>query len=106
MSQPNIIKLSQTVWELGPAQNFGIRGDKYIIEKVSTLEHDMPTGLYLCLYQILSKYFKPTKQEFGSEIQSREVNKTTTAEVVPLARNTPTGPYLCLYKILSNYFKP
>ena len=30
MSPSNIIKLSQTVWELWPAQNFGFRGDKYI----------------------------------------------------------------------------
>ena len=34
MSLSKIIKLSQTIWELWPAQDFGIRGDKYIMEKV------------------------------------------------------------------------
>ena len=37
MSPPNIIKLSQTVWELWPAQDFGFRGDKYIKQKLSFL---------------------------------------------------------------------
>ena len=44
----------------------------------------MPTGPCLCLFQMLSKYFKPNTQEFGLEIHSREVTKTTTAEVVLL----------------------
>ena len=35
----------------------------------------MPTGPYLCLYQILSKYFKPHTQEFGLEIHSGEVTR-------------------------------
>ena len=61
-----IIKLSQTVWELWPAKDFGIRGDNNG-ESESTLEHDMPTGPYLCLYQI-SKYFKPHTQGFSLEI--------------------------------------
>ena len=90
MSLPKIIKLSQTVWELWPAQDFGIRGDKYIMEKVRVLLYDMPTGPYLCLYQILSKYFKLHTQGFRLEIHSGEVNKkTTTAEVVSLAYDTP-----------------
>ena len=42
-------------------------------ESESTLEHDMPIGPYLCLYQIFSKYFKPHSQEFGLEIHSGEV---------------------------------
>ena len=33
----------------------------------------MPTGPYLCLYQILTKYFKPHTQEFGLEIHSGEI---------------------------------
>ena len=33
----------------------------------------MPTGPYLCLYQILSKYFKPHTQELGLEIHSGKV---------------------------------
>ena len=34
MSLPNIIKLSQTVWELWPAPDFSFRGDKYIMKIV------------------------------------------------------------------------
>ena len=64
MFLPIIIKLSQTVWELWPAEDFGFRGHKNIMKKVRvvSLASDMPTGTYLCLYKILSKYFKP----FGS----------------------------------------
>ena len=35
----------------------------------------MPTGHYLCLYQTLTKYFKPHTQEFGLEIHSGEVTR-------------------------------
>ena len=35
----------------------------------------MPTGPYLCLYQTLTKYFKPHTQEFGLEIHSGEVTR-------------------------------
>ena len=70
MSQPKIIKFSQTVWELWPAQDFGIRGDNNG-ESESTLEHAMPTGLY----QILSKYFKPHTQGLSLEIHSGEVTR-------------------------------
>ena len=47
-----IIKLFQTVWELWPGHDFGIRGYKYIREKKVRvlLGHDMPTGPNLCLY--------------------------------------------------------
>ena len=44
-------------------------------ERESTLEHDSPSGPYLCLYQILSKYFKPHTQEIGLEIHSGEVTR-------------------------------
>ena len=35
----------------------------YIMKKVRDvfLANNMPTGPYLCLYQILSKYFKPLR---------------------------------------------
>ena len=87
MSLPKIIKLSQTVQELWPAQDFCIRGDNNE-ESESTLEHDMPTGPYLCLYQILSKYFKPHTQGFSLEIHSGEVTRKQ-----PLACDTPTVQY-------------
>ena len=53
-----IIKLSQLVWELWPAQNFGFRGDNYttITVGVITLARDTPTGPPLHFYQTLSKY--------------------------------------------------
>ena len=35
----------------------------------------MPSGPNLCLYQILSKYFKAHTQGFGSEIHSGEVTR-------------------------------
>ena len=58
MSLPNIIKLSQTVWKLGPAQDFGFRGDKYIMQEVRlvSLARDTPTGPLLHPYQILLNY--------------------------------------------------
>ena len=37
MSLPKIIKLSQTIWKLWPAQDFSTRGDKYIMETVRVL---------------------------------------------------------------------
>ena len=74
MSLPKIIKFSQTVWEWWPAQDFGIRGDNNW-ESESTLEYNMPTGPYLCLYQILSKYFKPHTQRFNLEIHSGVTRK-------------------------------
>ena len=74
MSLPKIIKLSRTAWELWPAKDFGIRGDNYG-ESESTIEHEMPTDPYLCLYQILSKYFKLHTQGFSLEIHSGEVTR-------------------------------
>ena len=35
--------------------------DNYIMRVVS-LAHDTPSGLYLCLYQILLKYFKQLRR--------------------------------------------
>ena len=57
-SLPNIIKLSQTVWELWPAQDFSFRGDNYIMKtvRVVSLACDTPTGPPVLSYQILSKY--------------------------------------------------
>ena len=48
MSLSNIIKLSHTVWELWPAKDFGLRGDKYITQKmiVVSLACDSPSGSY------------------------------------------------------------
>ena len=43
------------------------------MEKVRVL--DMPTVTYLCLYQILSKYFKPHTQGFSLEIHSGRVTR-------------------------------
>ena len=63
MSLPSIIKLSQTVWELWPAQDLGFRGHKYIMEKVRvvSLACDMPTGPHYHPYQILSKFLRVSK---------------------------------------------
>ena len=58
LSLPKIIKLPQTVWELWPAQDFGFRGDNYLMKtvRVVSLACDAPTGPPLHSYQILSKY--------------------------------------------------
>ena len=47
MPLPNIMKLSQTVWELWAAEAFGFRGDNKV--RVVTLARDSPSGPYLCL---------------------------------------------------------
>ena len=58
---PNQI-ISHSMGVMG-CTRFQLQGTKYIMYKmrVVSLAHDMPTGPYLCLYQILSKYFKPFK---------------------------------------------
>ena len=57
-SLPNMIKLSQILWELWPAEDFGFRGDNYIMKtvRVISLARDMPTDSPLHSYQILSRY--------------------------------------------------
>ena len=51
MFLPNIIKLSQTVWELWPEQDFGFRGVKYIKQKLSFLQAPL----------LLDLIYEPTK---------------------------------------------
>ena len=48
ISIPKIIKLSQTIWELWPAQDFCFSGHNYIMNKVRviSLAGGMPTGPY------------------------------------------------------------
>ena len=58
MSLPKIIKLSQTEWELWPAQDLKIRGDKYIKEKVRVLLH---TTCLLVLIYASTKYYQNIK---------------------------------------------
>ena len=50
--------LSQTVWELWPAQDFCFRRDNYITKKVrvASLAGNMPTCPPLHYHQILPKY--------------------------------------------------
>ena len=62
----DIAILKDRFWKNAPeksilaAQALGFRCDKYVTKKVRivSLTCEMPTGPYLCLYQILSKYFK------------------------------------------------
>ena len=53
-------QITQTVWELWPAQDFCFRGDKYITMKkrVVSFAGDIPTGPRFHPYQILSSYLK------------------------------------------------
>ena len=64
MFLPYIIKLSQTVQELWPAQDVYFRGDNYTMKKVRVvfLIFDMSTGPPFHPYQILSNYLK----QYGS----------------------------------------
>ena len=77
------------MWEWWPAQDFSIRGDNNG-ESESTLEHNMPTGPYLCLYQMLSKSFKPHTQGFTSslEIHSGEVTRKQPQQRLSLLHMT------------------
>ena len=81
MSLPKIIKLSQTVWELWSAQDFGIRGDEYIMGKGRVL---LNTTCLLVLIYASTKYYQnisnPHTQEFGVEIHSREVTRKQTQQ--------------------------
>ena len=54
----SLIKLSLTVWELWPAEDFSFRGYNYTLKtvRVVCLASDTPTGPPLHFYQILSKY--------------------------------------------------
>ena len=53
---PNIIKLSQTIWELWPTQDFNFRGDNYITKKVRviSLARELPSVLLF----IPTKYYQ------------------------------------------------
>ena len=81
-SKINRAKVVLLTWELWAHQDFSFRGRKYIINKVRivSLACDMPTGPYLCLYQIVLRYFKPLRsnksaQEFGLEIHSGDITR-------------------------------
>ena len=56
-------QISQTVWELWPAQDFDFKEDKYITKnvRVASLARNSSSGPHLCLNQILSKYCKPLR---------------------------------------------
>ena len=71
---PNIIKLSETVYELWPAQDFGLKGDNYITKtvRVVTLAGDTPTGPPLHFFQTVSKYVKGI-QSYGLLSVSGEI---------------------------------
>ena len=65
MPLPNIIKICLRVSKLRSAQDFGFRGDNYIMKKevrVVFLACNMPTGPPVHFYLILSYYLK----QYGS----------------------------------------
>ena len=61
MSPPNTIILSQTVWELWPAQDFGFRGDTYIKQELYFLQ----TKPLLDLIYIPTKYYQIISNSIG-----------------------------------------
>ena len=107
----NIIKLSQTVWELWPAQDFSLRGNNYITKKMRVVSHshDTPIGPPLHSYYILSKqvygYQSYDAHKYVSMNFCFKRDNYITKKLVSLARNTPTDPSLQLNQILSNYLK-
>ena len=97
-SLPNIIILSQTVWELWPARDFGFRGDNYIRKKVrvvSCMVHAsssfLPNIIKICLR--VSKFW--SAQDFGFRGGNYIIKEV---RVVSLACDMPTGPPLHFYK--------
>ena len=108
-SLQNIIKLSQTVWELWPAQAFGFRGDNYITKtvRVVTLARNIPTGPLLHFYQTLSKYVFGY-QSYGLHKISTSGEITTQRIKWELSLLHATHPLVLLFiptKIFSNYLK-
>ena len=104
-SLPIIIMLSETVWKLWPAQDFGFRGDNYIRKKVSCLScmghapsSFLPNIIKICLR--LTKLW--CAQDFGFRGGNYIMKKV---RVVSLACGMPTGPPFNLYQILSYYLK-
>ena len=96
---------------ISAAQTFRFRGDKYIIKKVRvvSLTRNMPTGSYLCLYQILPKYFKPLwsyAQEFGLEIHSGEITWKKNIKILSFLHVTLLTDLIYVptkyYQIISN----
>ena len=63
MSLRNIIKLSKTVWELWPAQDFGFRGDKYITKKVHVCFLSYTLHAY-CALSMSTKYYQNISNHF------------------------------------------
>ena len=108
-----MIKLSQSVWELWPAEDFGFRGDTYIMKtaRVVSLARDRPTVLLYIptkYYQSMSKDIKGMErtrmrlQYFCFRGDNYIKNKV---RVVSLAWNMHTDPPLYPYQNLSNYLK-
>ena len=78
-----MIILSQTVWELWPAEDLGFRGDNYKMKmRVVSLARDMPTGPPLHSYQTLSKYVYGY-QSYGAHKDEVLLPSTPTFNYLP-----------------------
>ena len=89
-SLPNIIKLSQTVWELWPAQDFGFRGDNYITKKCHSCTLHTYWFSFLFLLNIIKICLRVSKLWPAQDFRFREDNYTTNKvrAVVSLACHT------------------
>ena len=69
----------------------------------------MPTGPYLCLYEILSKYFKSHTQGFSLETHSGEVTRKQAQQRLSLLHVThllfDTNASITLYQNMSKDIK-
>ena len=97
-SLPNITILSETVWELWPAQDFGFKGDHYIMKKVRVVSLACILFIPLNIIKLSQTVWElRPAQDFGF----RGDNYITKTVRVVFACDTPTGPRLDFYKTLS-----
>ena len=104
-----MIKLSQTVWELWPAQEFGFRGNKYITKrvKVVSLVYDTTSDVstnYFKIFQTIKKLW--SAEEFGLEIRSGEIIRKITKQELSFLHATCLLDLIYIptkyYQIISN----
>ena len=97
----NMIKLSEIVWELWPAEDFGFRRNNYIMKTVRVVSLAfLPNIIKACLRVSVMEHTRMRLQYFCFRGDNYITNKV---RVVSLAWDTPTGPPLHSYQILSKY---
>ena len=83
MSLPNITKLSQIVWKLWLARDFGFRVDKYIIKKMIVLLH--ATRLLVLIYASIKFYQNISK--YSEVIYAQEIDPVLVCTICNIYGN-------------------